>query len=48
LSKPSNSIDVIIYYVLIATIATLVTVAAGTILQKHLPRFFQLITGARG
>jgi Acyltransferase family len=48
LSKPSNSIVVMIYYCLIATIATVVTIAVGTLLQKYLPRFFQLITGARG
>ncbi|HAT13282.1 MAG TPA: hypothetical protein DCS91_06675 [Microcoleaceae bacterium UBA11344] len=48
LSKASNSITVIIYYLLIATIATLVTLAVGTILQRYAPKFFQLITGARG
>jgi Acyltransferase family len=48
LSMPSNSITVIISYLSIAIIATFVTLAAGTILQKYLPRFFQLITGARG
>lgn len=48
LSKPSNSITVIIYYLLIATLATLVTLAVGTILQRYAPKFFQLITGARG
>lgn len=48
LSKPSNSITVIVYYLLIATIATFATLAAGTLLQKYLPKFFQVITGARG
>ncbi|MEG3846884.1 acyltransferase [Microcoleus sp. herbarium19] len=48
LSKPSNSLTVIIYYLLITAIATFVTLAAGTLLQKYSPKFFQLITGARG
>jgi len=48
LSKPSNSITVIVYYLLIVTIATLVTLAAGSLLQRYTPKFFQTITGARG
>jgi hypothetical protein len=48
LSKTPNSIAVIVHYLLILTIATLVTLAAGSLLQRYTPKFFQVITGARG
>jgi hypothetical protein len=48
LSKTPNSITVMVQYLLIVTIATLVTLAAGSLLQRYTPKFFQVITGARG
>ncbi len=48
LSKNPNSITVMVHYLLILTLATLVTLAAGSLLQRYTPKFFQLITGARG
>jgi hypothetical protein len=48
LSKTPNSITVMVHYLLILTIATLVTLAAGSLLQRYTPKFFQVITGARG
>lgn len=48
LSKTPNSITVMVHYLLILTIATLVTLAAGGLLQRYTPKFFQVITGARG
>ena len=48
LSKTPNSITVMVQYLLVVTIATLVTLAAGTLLQRYTPKFFQVITGARG
>ena len=48
LSKTPNSITVMVQYLLILTIATLVTLAAGSLLQRYTPKFFQVITGARG
>jgi hypothetical protein len=48
LSKNPNSITVIVQYLLILTLATLVTLAAGSLLQRYTPKFFQVITGARG
>lgn len=48
LSKTPNSITVMLHYLLILTIATLVTLAAASLLQKYTPKFFQVITGARG
>jgi len=48
LSKNPNSITVMVQYLLIVTIATLVTLAAGSLLQRYTPKFFQVITGARG
>jgi fucose 4-O-acetylase-like acetyltransferase len=47
LSKNPNSITVMVHYLLILTIATLVTLAAGSLLQRYTPKFFQVITGAR-
>jgi len=47
LSKNPNSITVMVHYLLILTIATLLTLAAGSLLQKYTPKFFQVITGAR-
>jgi hypothetical protein len=48
LSKTPNSITVMVQYLLIVTIATLITLAAGSLLQRYTPKFFQVITGARG
>jgi hypothetical protein len=48
LSKNPNSITVMVQYLLILTIATLVALAAGSLLQRYTPKFFQVITGARG
>jgi len=48
LSKNPNSITVMVQYLLILTLATLVTLAAGSLLQRYTPKFFQVITGARG
>ena len=48
LSKNPNSITVMVHYLWILTIATLLTLAAGSLLQKYTPKFFQVITGARG
>jgi len=48
LSKNPNSITVMVQYLLVVTIATLVTLAAGSFLQRYTPKFFQVITGARG
>ena len=48
LSKNPNSITVMVQYLLIVTIVTLVTLAAGSLLQRYTPKFFQVITGARG
>ncbi|MEG3900472.1 acyltransferase [Microcoleus sp. B4-C5] len=48
LSKTPNSITVMIHYLLILTISTLLTLAAGSLLQRYTPKFFQVITGARG
>jgi len=48
LSKTPNSITIMVHYLLILTIATLVTLAAGSLLQRYTPKFFQVITGARG
>jgi len=48
LSKTPNSITVMVQYLLILTLATLVTLAAGSLLQRYTPKFFQVITGARG
>ena len=48
LSKNPSSITVMVHYLLIVTIATLVTLAAGSLLQRYTPKFFQVITGARG
>lgn len=48
LSKNPNSINVMVHYLLILTLATLVTLAAGSLLQRYTPTFFQVITGARG
>jgi hypothetical protein len=48
LSKTPNSITVMVQYLLILTIATLGTLAAGSLLQRYTPKFFQVITGARG
>jgi hypothetical protein len=47
-SKTPNSITVMVSYLLILTLATLVTLAAGSLLQRYTPKFFQVITGARG
>jgi len=46
--KTPNSITVMVHYLLIVTMATLVTLAAGSLLQRYTPKFFQVITGARG
>ena len=48
LSKNPNSITVMVQYLLVVTIATLLTLAAGSFLQRYTPKFFQVITGARG
>jgi hypothetical protein len=48
LSKTPNSITVMVHYLLLLTIATLLTLAAASLLQKYTPKFFQVITGARG
>ena len=48
LSKNPNSITIMVHYLLILTLATLVTLAAGSLLQRYTPKFFQVITGARG
>jgi len=48
LSKNPNSITIMVQYLLVVTIATLVTLAAGSLLQRYTPKFFQVITGARG
>lgn len=48
LSTPTNSITVIVYYLLTIILATLVTLAVGSFLQRYTPKFFQTITGARG
>jgi fucose 4-O-acetylase-like acetyltransferase len=48
LSKTPNSITVMVQYLFVVTIATLVTLAAGSLLQRYTPKFFQVITGARG
>lgn len=48
LSKDANSITVMVGYLLIFTIATLITLAAGSVLERYTPKFFQLITGSRG
>ena len=48
LSKNPNSITIMVQYLLVVTIATLLTLAAGSLLQRYTPKFFQLITGARG
>ena len=48
LSKNPNSITVMVQYLLILTLATLGTLAAGSLLQRYTPKFFQVITGARG
>jgi fucose 4-O-acetylase-like acetyltransferase len=48
LSKTPNSITVMVQYLLIVTITTLITLAAGSLLQRYTPKFFQVITGARG
>ncbi len=48
ISKASNSITVIVYYLLIVALATWATLAAGSFLQRYTPKFFQAITGARG
>jgi hypothetical protein len=47
-SKTPNSITVMVHYLLILTLASLVTLAAGSLLQRYTPKFFQVITGARG
>lgn len=47
-SKTPNSITVMVQYLLIFTLATLVTLAAGSFLQRYTPKFFQVITSARG
>ncbi|MCU0545833.1 MAG: acyltransferase [Oscillatoriaceae cyanobacterium Prado104] len=48
ISRADNSITVMVYYVLVIYFTTLITLAAGALLQKHTPKFFQTITGARG
>jgi hypothetical protein len=48
LLKTPNSITVMVHYLLIVTIVTLVTLAVGSLLQRYTPKFFQVITGARG
>jgi hypothetical protein len=48
LSEPSNSITVIVYYLLTIILVTLITLAVGSFLQRYTPKFFQTITGARG
>ncbi|MEG4801626.1 acyltransferase [Microcoleus sp. ARI1-B5] len=48
LLNPSNSLAVIVNYLLILTSTTLVTLAVGNLLQRYTPKFFQRITGARG
>ena len=48
LSKNPNSITVMVQYLLVVIIATLLTLAAGSLLQRYTPKFFQVITGARG
>jgi predicted PurR-regulated permease PerM len=48
LSKNPNSITVMVQYLLVVTIATLLTLAVGSFLQRYTPKFFQVITGARG
>jgi len=47
-SKTPNSITVMVHYLLVLTIATLVTLAAGSLLHRYTPKFFQVITGGRG
>ena len=47
-SKNPNSITVIVHYLLILTISTLVALAVGNLLQRYTPKFFKVITGARG
>ena len=47
-AKDSNSITVMVCYLLTFTIATLITLAVGSFLQRYTPKFFQVITGARG
>jgi hypothetical protein len=48
LSKTPNSITVMVQYLFIVTITTLIMLAAGSLLQRYTPKFFQVITGARG
>lgn len=48
LSNPANSITVIVYYLVTIILATLMTLAVGSFLQRYTPKFFQTITGARG
>ena len=48
LSKTPNSITVMVQYLSVMTITTLITLAAGSLLQRYTPKFFQVITGARG
>ena len=48
LSKTPNSITVMVQYLFIVTIGTLLMLAAGSLLQRYTPKFFQVITGARG
>jgi hypothetical protein len=48
LSNTSSSINVMVQYLLIVTLTTLLTLAAGSILHRYTPKFFKVITGARG
>ncbi|NJK74646.1 MAG: hypothetical protein HC942_11980 [Microcoleus sp. SU_5_6] len=48
ISPPDDSLTVMVSYVLIGTLATSITLGAGTLLQRYTPKFFQIITGARG
>jgi Acyltransferase family len=47
-SETSNSVTVMVCYLLMITTTTLITLAVGSMLQKYTPKFFQVITGARG
>jgi fucose 4-O-acetylase-like acetyltransferase len=48
ISPPDDSLTVMVSYVLIGTLATLITLGTGILLQRYTPKFFQTITGARG
>jgi hypothetical protein len=45
---PANSVTFLLYYFLLPGLTISLVLAVGWVLQKYLPRFFQVITGGRG